>query len=88
MSAWEDEDDFGEGMDPDGDDYHHSDDGGFCRECEMWGDIQCRVHGDVVIEQMRQEHEIYWIGVMARRGKRTKAGRKARFRLYQQRGGR
>lgn len=88
MSEWDDAEDFCEGRDPDEDDYHHSDDGGFCRECETWGDIQCRVHGDVVIEQMRQEHELYWIGVVARRGKRTKAGRKARFRLHQQRGGR
>lgn len=54
---------------------------GICRECDTWGDIQCRIHGDATLEALRQEHELYWIGVMSRRGKRTKAGRKARFRL-------
>lgn len=54
---------------------------GICRECDVWGPIQCRVHGDATLEAMRAENEFYWLCTFARRGKRTKAGRKARFRL-------
>lgn len=54
---------------------------GICRECDTWGAIQCRIHGDIVLEAMAEEARCYWLGVYARRGKHTKAGRKARFRL-------
>lgn len=55
---------------------------GICRECETWGEIQCRVHGDAYIEGLRFHDEITWLVVLARRGKRTKAGRRARLRLH------
>lgn len=54
---------------------------GFCRECETGGAIQCRRHGDIVLEAMAEETRCYWLGVYARRGRHSKAGRKARFRL-------
>lgn len=37
---------------------------------------------------MKKSRSVMGLAVVARRGKRTKAGRKARFRLHQQRGGR
>lgn len=59
---------------------------GICRECDTWGEIQCRRHGDIVLEAMAAEARSYWLGVYARRGKHTKASRKARFRLNAMRG--
>lgn len=54
---------------------------GICRECDTWGEIQCRRHGDIVLEAMAHEARCYWLSVYARRGKHTKASRKARFRI-------
>lgn len=55
---------------------------GICRECETRGEIQCRVHADAYFEMCRWQDEFYRLCVLARRGKRTKAVRKARRRLY------
>ena len=59
---------------------------GRCRECETWGEFQCRKHADIHLEHARAEHEGFCLSVAARRGKRTKAGRKARRRLSMRRG--
>lgn len=78
-----DYDDYGcEAYDPDACEREELDEArGICRECDTWGEIQCRVHGDIVLEAMAAEARSYWLGVYARRSKHTKAGRKARFRL-------
>lgn len=55
---------------------------GRCRECETWGEFQCRAHGDAYLEAARAEHEWFCLRAAARRGKRTKAGRIARRRLH------
>ena len=54
---------------------------GVCRECDTWGAFQCRAHGDAHLEAARAENELAWLLTMARRGKHTKACRRARFRL-------
>ena len=83
MSDWDDETDCA-ADDGDYDDYGREERdyiNGFCRECDTWGAFQCRMHGDDYIEAARAEHERVELVLMSRRGKRTKAGRKARFRL-------
>lgn len=55
---------------------------GICRECETWGEFQCRSHGDAYIEGLRFHELITRLVMEARRGKRTKRTRKARFRLH------
>lgn len=75
-----DEYDEGHAFDPDEDINN-----GICRECETWGEIQCRVHGDAYLNAQRAEREHWWLTTLARRGKRTKASRRARSRLYHQR---
>lgn len=69
-------------LDPDYDREERDFINGICRECEEWGAFQCRVHGDVYIEQQRIEHEMWCLAAAARRGHHTKAGRKARRRLW------
>lgn len=54
---------------------------GICRECDTWGAVQCRIHADAYLEARRAEHEHWWLTTLARRGKRTKASRRARARL-------
>lgn len=78
-----DYDDYGcEAYDPDACEQEELDEArGICRECDTWGEIQCRIHGDIVLEAMAHEARCYWLGVYARRGKHTKASRKARFRI-------
>lgn len=58
---------------------------GICRECETWGEFQCRVHADAYAEMQRAEYEHWRLTTLARRGKRTKASRHARARIYFQR---
>lgn len=79
-----DYDDYGcEAYDPDERDREELDEArGICRECDTWGEIQCRIHGDIVLEAMAAETRGYWLGVYARRGRHTKASRKARFRRW------
>lgn len=48
--AWSDE---GHYFDPDEDRDEIDFVRGTCRECETWGEIQCRVHGDAYIEGLR-----------------------------------
>ena len=78
-----DYDDYGcEAYDPDACEQEELDEArGICRECDTWGEIQCRIHRDIVLEAMAHEARCYWLGVYARRGKHTKASRKARFRI-------
>ena len=79
-----DYDDYGcEAYDPDACEQEELDEArGICRECDTWGEIQCRRHGDIVLEAMGRAR-----GGRARRrrngrrGRHTKASRKARFRI-------
>lgn len=74
---------------PEWDDEPLTEDEYHCRECDTWGDIQCRIHGDIVIEQMREQERIARLhDVLDRtraaslRGPATKAGRRARRRAW------
>ncbi len=58
---------------------------GICRECEEWGEFQCRVHADAYAEMQRAEYEHWWLTTLAHRGKRTKASRHARARIHYRR---
>lgn len=55
---------------------------GYCRECEEWGQFQCRIHADVYFDACRAEDARYRLLRASRLNKRRKIGRKARFRLY------
>lgn len=62
---------------------------GHCRECDDFGDVQCSIHGDIVIEQMREQDRIARLQdvlertrAAVRRGPTTKAGRRARRRAW------
>lgn len=55
---------------------------GICRECDTWGTVQCRIHADGYLEACRAEDELRWLTKFARRGKRTKASRRARSRVH------